>query len=212
MVNSSLQMDGSRPSLFDFAWPALVLAIFAFSIVSVTGLAWSWYGHLSSFAILWGVLFGLVLYAAVYFLSNRYLAHNTEMRRLYRQLTRLFGHLGWPGILLLSLLAGLGEEMLFRVLLQGGLSQYIGELTALMVASLAFGLMHFLSKLYVFVTFVIGLIFGIAYLLTESFLLVATAHFIYDVCAFAVIVKFPNLIGERVTERVIESSAENRPE
>ncbi|MEC7377933.1 MAG: CPBP family intramembrane glutamic endopeptidase, partial [Pseudomonadota bacterium] len=51
-----------------------------------------------------------------------------------------------PAVLvLLSVLAGVGEELLFRGAVQGWLVAHTGPVTALLAASVLFGLVHYVS-------------------------------------------------------------------
>ena len=194
MSNRRINLPKASPTLFDFAWPAALLMLVAALIVWQFSIPWTWHGSLGWWSSLYGASFGVLLYVAVLLPSNYIFKNWPSIRRLYRQLTRLFKDITWPGIVLLSFLAGFGEELLFRVVLQGGLTPYLGDVAALVLASMVFGVMHFLSKAYVLMTFVLGLVLGMAYLWTQSYLLVAMAHFVYDICAFAVIVKYPDYL------------------
>jgi membrane protease YdiL (CAAX protease family) len=88
---------------------------------------------------------------------------------------------------LISLLAGVGEEMLFRGLLQDGLAAWIGSSRGpwigLIVASLAFGLAHSLTAGYALVATLIGVYLGGLLLWTDNILCPITAHACYDFCA-----------------------------
>jgi membrane protease YdiL (CAAX protease family) len=94
-----------------------------------------------------------------------------------------------------SLLAGVGEEILIRGGLQSILVGLTSPFVGMLLASLIFGVMHFLSKIYVLITFVIGFVFALVFYLTDSMLLVMVAHTVYDIFAFAMIVKFPHMLG-----------------
>jgi membrane protease YdiL (CAAX protease family) len=84
--------------------------------------------------------------------------------------------------------AGIGEEMLFRWALQGGLQSLWpstgGTLAALLVAALAFGLVHAMTTTYVVATFLVGLILGTAMIVSGSVLPSVVAHAAYDLYAF----------------------------
>jgi hypothetical protein len=79
-------------------------------------------------------------------------------------------------ILLLSAAAGLGEEVLFRGLIQSWLGFWL--------TSLLFGLIHALTPAY----FVLGTLFGMAFgwlaLATGNLLAPICAHAVYDAVAF----------------------------
>jgi membrane protease YdiL (CAAX protease family) len=86
-----------------------------------------------------------------------------------------------PGTLLLvALLAGIGEELLFRGVIQGGLDGVLGPWPALFLASVLFGAMHALSKAYFFLATIMGFYLGLIYLWTGNLLIPVLIHFLYD--------------------------------
>jgi hypothetical protein len=90
-------------------------------------------------------------------------------------------------LLLISLLAGLGEETLFRAVLHGGLAKWIGQPAAVLFASLAFGLCHLVNRAYALIVGCMGLYLSGLWLLTGNLLAPMTAHAAYD---FAALVYF----------------------
>ncbi|WP_323751206.1 CPBP family intramembrane glutamic endopeptidase [Marinobacter sp.] len=103
----------------------------------------------------------------------------------------------WPVLLLLSLLAGVGEELLFRGAIQGGLLQYTGPWTAVIVASLLFGLVHYVSFTYFVIATGLGLVLGTAYQLSGSLIMVMVWHAVYDVLALYFLLNYPSWFGVR---------------
>lgn len=90
-------------------------------------------------------------------------------------------------LVLISICAGVGEELLFRGWLmgflasggEGGPSSF--ELAAALVASsIAFGLVHPITKLYVFIAALMGIYFGVLLIWTENLLVPIAAHAAYD--------------------------------
>nr|WP_239056945.1 CPBP family intramembrane glutamic endopeptidase [Wenzhouxiangella limi] len=81
---------------------------------------------------------------------------------------------------MVALLAGVGEELLFRGVIQGGLDGVIGPWPALALASLLFGAMHALSRAYFVLATVMGLYMGLVYLWTGNLLIPILIHFLYD--------------------------------
>jgi membrane protease YdiL (CAAX protease family) len=98
---------------------------------------------------------------------------------------------------LLALAAGIGEELLFRWSLQGGLTsifdarfgQPVAGVISLIIASLLFGLCHSVTKLYFTVTFIGGLFLGWTMIATSNWLVPAVAHALYDFVALVYIVR-----------------------
>lgn len=92
----------------------------------------------------------------------------------------LFRGRGRGPVLLISLLAGFGEELLFRGVLQGWLSELAGPWTGVLVAAVVFGLLHFLSWTYFLFAVGFGLYLGVIYELTGNLLVVCLIHALYD--------------------------------
>ncbi len=148
-------------------------------------------------ALVWpaGVALGAAIYALSYLLSTSPRLLTASMKELLQTLHNLFQNLTWPQIVILSLLAGIGEELLIRGVLQSWLTGVTTPAAGIIAASLIFGLLHYMTKTYVLLTFVLGLMFGVAFHLSDSILLVMVAHTVYDIFAFAMIVKFPHMLG-----------------
>ena len=86
-----------------------------------------------------------------------------------------------PGsLLLVALAAGVGEELLFRGVIQQGLTDWAGPGVGLVVASIIFGLAHALNRYYVLVTLVMGLYLGLLYQASQNLVLVMAVHALYD--------------------------------
>ena len=98
-----------------------------------------------------------------------------------------------PELIMISLCAGIGEELLFRGWLMYWLANLIelaefsGNGTpslaigiALIASSLVFGLFHPITKLYVFLAALMGLYFGSLLLYTGNLLVPIAAHATYD--------------------------------
>ncbi len=100
----------------------------------------------------------------------------------------LFTHAGWREVALLSLAAGVGEEMLFRGLLQQGLSNVWGSGVALVVASATFGVLHWLTPGYAVLAGLGGLYLGALYLATGNLLVPMVVHAAYDMVALWLLV------------------------
>ncbi|MBN1852439.1 MAG: CPBP family intramembrane metalloprotease [Pirellulales bacterium] len=109
----------------------------------------------------------------------------------YRPLKRIVRYVRWlvrtlfpTGSLvemaLISILAGLGEEMLFRGVLQPLVGRWTFPWFGILAASLLFGLAHCVSRLYFFLAAVIGLYFGILAHLADSVFIPAMTHACYD--------------------------------
>ncbi|MEE8311597.1 MAG: CPBP family intramembrane glutamic endopeptidase, partial [Candidatus Binatia bacterium] len=101
----------------------------------------------------------------------------------------VFARATWLHIAVVSLAAGLGEELLFRGFLQGGLEQLIGVVPAATLASIAFGLAHAVTPTYVVIATAFGAYFGWLWLATGNLLTVVVAHAVYDFVALTVMIR-----------------------
>lgn len=85
----------------------------------------------------------------------------------------------------ISLMAGLGEEMLFRGVIQGALSAWINPLAGVVIASLMFGLMHPITPFYIILAALMGAFLGWIFIATGNLLPVIITHGLYDFLALA---------------------------
>lgn len=92
----------------------------------------------------------------------------------------LFTNAGPVAVLAVAAAAGVGEELLFRGVIQAGLEGLIGPAAALAAASLLFGLAHALTAAYFFLTLLMGLYLGWLYQATGNLLVPMMVHFLYD--------------------------------
>ncbi len=90
---------------------------------------------------------------------------------------------GLWGIALLSIMAGVGEEFLFRGVIQEWLVSPLGEWGALAVASLLFGAAHFITPAYFILATLMGAYLGLLYIWTGNLLVPVVVHALYDFVA-----------------------------
>jgi membrane protease YdiL (CAAX protease family) len=105
---------------------------------------------------------------------------------------------------LVALLAGVGEELLFRGVLQSKLGEWTTPVAGMIIASVVFGLAHALSKLYFVLATLIGLYFGSLVLYFGELVTPIIAHALYDFVALAYLSKssFVRTPGDSVEESV----------
>lgn len=83
-------------------------------------------------------------------------------------------------VALLAALAGFGEEMLVRGVLQGWLTEQMPVLWAILLAAVVFGLAHYVSGFYFLFATAVGIYLGVVYHVTGNLLVVSLAHALYD--------------------------------
>lgn len=140
-----------------------------------------------------GVLLGCLL------LCHRFPAGQiARLMKLVDELVKpLFRECRTVDVLVISIVAGVGEELLFRGLIQGGLTLWLvpalgpgsGTALALVVASVLFGLAHYLSLEYAVFATVLGMMLGAMFIVTGNLLVPILAHAIYDFVALLILTR-----------------------
>ena len=103
-------------------------------------------------------------------------------------------------LLLVSFSAGIGEELLFRGLLQTAFSDWLNPALGVTLASLLFGLAHFLTPSYAVLATLIGVYLGVLWLLCDNLLAPIITHGLYDLLALAYLLRFTPPLSENVRE------------
>ena len=142
-------------------------------------------------ADLWrGVLATLPL-LVFFFLAVRWpIGPMARIRDLWEEVLRPFlGTCSIAELTLIGLLAGIGEELLFRGLLQGWLENWLGIWPALILASALFGLAHVITITYAILAGAIGVFLGWLWIDTGNLLTPIVAHGLYDVVGLIYLLK-----------------------
>ena len=169
-----------HPLLAGIVFQAALIPL-AFLLAIPAGIALREWFHWSAEGIALGVLAALPMLGLVAALG---LSGWSPFRELSDQV-RGFVHGLFAGalpgaVLLISLLAGIGEELLVRGVLQGWLAGHWPAEWAILFAAVVFGLAHAISRLYFVFATLIGLYLGVVYHLTDNLLVVIVAHAVYD--------------------------------
>jgi len=90
---------------------------------------------------------------------------------------------------LVALLAGMGEEALFRGVLQDALAGRMPGWAALLLASLVFGAAHWVTATYAALAGLVGLYLGALYAISGNLLAPIATHALYDLVALAILVR-----------------------
>lgn len=146
-------------------------------------------------ALLLGALGGVVTWGLLYALTLLPMFRVPVLKTHMRDLHRFTRSYSWTVLVGLAVLAGAGEELLFRAVVQGGLADAGYLLTGLLVGSVLFGLVHFLSWAYFAMATLLGLVLGVAYWQSGSLLLVMVWHGVYDLVAIFMLRQYPQAFG-----------------
>jgi membrane protease YdiL (CAAX protease family) len=90
---------------------------------------------------------------------------------------------------LLAVVAGISEEVLFRGVVQVGLTRVLPVAGALLATSALFGLVHFASRAYALLAGVMGLYLGALFLLQGTLLAPVITHALYDFVALVYVAR-----------------------
>jgi membrane protease YdiL (CAAX protease family) len=135
-------------------------------------------------AFLRGLIATVPMLVVFWWLVN---SQRQTFRDLRHQVDRLIGEM-FPAasvgqLAFVAALAGVGEELLFRGVLQTILGWWTTPVVGIVIASLLFGLAHALSKTYFLLATVIGLFFGWLTLYFDDLVAPIVAHGVYDFVA-----------------------------
>ncbi len=140
--------------------------------------------HWTVVAVERGLLATLPMLAMLGLLMSSTWPPIVEIRQHVEQLVRqMFSRSHWLEIALISLAAGIGEELLFRGALQPWIASWTTPWTALAVVSLLFGLAHALSTSYFVLATLIGAYFGWLAMEFDDLVAPIVAHAVYDFVA-----------------------------
>lgn len=140
--------------------------------------------HWDTTDLLIGFIASVPLYLLFYWMLGASSTPLVRIRRILQlKLKPLFASWTLPQLALLSLLAGIGEELLFRSVVQGALASATGPLTALVLASVLFGLAHLITVGYAVIAAAIGLYLGALWLWSDNLLTPIVTHATYDFVA-----------------------------
>jgi uncharacterized protein len=132
----------------------------------------------------WGAVATIpLLLGLAWMLSSRFGPARRLVQLVVEQVGPFLGPLSTWQLALLAILAGFCEEVLFRGVLQAGLSAWLGGAGALLVASLIFGLVHFASREYALMAGVMGIYLGTLFLVQGNLLMPIVTHTLYDFVA-----------------------------
>lgn len=144
---------------------------------------------------LWGVAAALPVFGLLWITLELPFPPFAGLRRVADELlVPMFRDCRALELVVISVLAGVGEEMLFRGVIQLAVAdRYGGPLgvwAGLAVASVLFGLAHAITRSYAVVAAVMGLYLGWLLVVSGNLLVPVTAHAAYDFVALVYLVKF----------------------
>ena len=100
-------------------------------------------------------------------------------------------------LVLLALIAGLAEEILFRGVVQAGLARVLPDWAAVLVAGAAFGLAHFITPAYALLAGLAGVYLGALFWLGGTLIVPIVAHALYDIVALSYVARLSGRLPGR---------------
>jgi membrane protease YdiL (CAAX protease family) len=101
----------------------------------------------------------------------------------------VFGGCGPAELAVVALAAGVGEELLFRGVLQPALAVHIPPAAAVVAIGLLFGAVHWLTPAYALLAGLVGIYLGALYAVSGNLLAPITAHALYDFVALTLLAR-----------------------
>ena len=153
-------------------------------------------------ALGWGLVATGPLLVALMIVDWLPLAALKRVRELASEaILRMFGGATVLQLAVVSLAAGIGEELLFRGLVQAGVSRWMsgveGQMTAVLLTSVLFGFCHWLNTTYALLAMLAGAYFGLLLVATGNILAPITAHAAYDFLALVYLVRPARMLGSK---------------
>ena len=190
--NNDAYFDGKTTAVLVGGQSLLILASIAIAALVGTpklGLGPGFDLNWQSFST--GVLYTLplgLLAAALDIVEDKFPALQDVTKATQRSVLALLGGKFKPSIafvtsLALGCVAGVGEEMLFRGVLQYELTSRVGQGVAIGVSSLIFGALHAVTPLYAILAGLASVYFGVLYIWSSNLAVPITAHAVYDLIA-----------------------------
>jgi uncharacterized protein len=135
-------------------------------------------------SLIWGLVATVpLLLGLAWILSSQWPPARRLVGLVVEQLGPLLAGQSLLGLAAVALVAGLSEEVLFRGVIQPGLSRWLPVEAALMVTSILFGLVHFASRSYALFAMIMGLYLGTLFQLAGNLFAPIVAHAGYDLVA-----------------------------
>jgi membrane protease YdiL (CAAX protease family) len=135
-------------------------------------------------AVLWGVVATLPLLALFFLFLHWPIGPLKRIQRFSEEVMRpLLAPCSLIDLVGISALAGLGEEMFFRGVLQEAFARWFNVWIGVFVSSLLFGLLHSITFTYALLATLMGAYLGCVWLYAENLLVIVITHALYDFIA-----------------------------
>ncbi len=168
------------------------LALFALALAWLAGIDPLADIHFELRAVLSGLLLTLPLYL-VFVVSYHHATgpFSTIREFLVNTLGSYLSRCHWGQLAFLAAMAGIGEELLFRGVLQPWMEQAWGTWAGLVISNIIFGMAHAITLLYALLAAMTGIYLGLCldFHQERNLLIPIVVHGVYDFLAFMVVAK-----------------------
>jgi len=166
------------------------LLVLAYALGAVLDTSPFWTLHLGVVGVLWGIAATVPLLVG---LAWSLRAGWRPFDQLVDQVITILGPLlsrgTVPVFVVVSIVAGIAEEALFRGVLQVALADALGPTGAIFAAGAFFGLAHAVTPLYAGLATLVGAYLGFAYYLSGNLVVPTVAHALYDCVALTLLAR-----------------------
>jgi hypothetical protein len=148
--------------------------------------------HFSESAVLFGVMGTMPLYLMFLTLEHMQVESLIKIKKmLLETLGPGLHYYHWADLFILSAIAGLSEELLFRGVIQPWIESSWGYITGLVVSNIIFGLAHAVTPLYAVLAALVGIYLSLSmnYGGDKNLLLPIVIHGLYDFLAFLALLR-----------------------
>ena len=147
-------------------------------------LEWTWGGLAAGTVATAPLLVGLW-----WCLRTRWLPVARLMAVVRERIAPMFAGAALVELAALAVLAGVGEEALFRGVVQQALDRQLPGWAALVCTAILFGAVHWLSPAYALLAGLVGLFLGVLYVVSDNLLAPIVTHALYDLVALVVLAR-----------------------
>jgi membrane protease YdiL (CAAX protease family) len=149
-----------------------------------TNIRW-WQSAFSLASIGLGILVGLLAVLVIFCVTKSSLSVFEQLQTDLRKIIDLFAPVRRAlDLFLLSVMAGIGEEAIFRGFLQPWLASMLPIAMGILCSAALFGLIHFISLSYSLYITVLGVLFGVITFHSDGPWSAMAAHAVFDFVAF----------------------------
>jgi len=146
--------------------------------------------NISWISTIYALLLTLPMFVALYLVERSRWEPIVHLRNeMDENILPIFANCKVVDLAVIAFFAGVGEEFFFRGWMQAVLVERSGVLIGILITSLVFGLLHYLSTVYAIYAFITGIYLGVIYYVSGNLYIVMAIHAIYDFIALVYLVR-----------------------